>query len=69
MPCSEQRARKLLSAGRLIPWSVCAIPECSEAPEAHHPDYSRPLDVVWLCDHHHKETHKMAREIERQEAA
>lgn len=25
--------------------------------EAHHPDYSRPLDVVWLCPPAHKEIH------------
>ena len=27
--------------------------------EGHHPDYSRPLDVVWLCVPHHKEVHAM----------
>lgn len=27
--------------------------------EGHHPDYSRPLDVVWLCTKHHKEVHAM----------
>jgi hypothetical protein len=25
--------------------------------EAHHPDYSRPLDVVWLCPREHREIH------------
>lgn len=25
---------------------------------AHHDDYSRPLDVIWLCPIHHKERHK-----------
>lgn len=25
--------------------------------QAHHHDYSRPLEVVWLCDKHHKEVH------------
>lgn len=27
--------------------------------DGHHCDYSRPLDVVWLCKHHHKLTHAM----------
>lgn len=26
---------------------------------AHHPDYDRPLDVVWLCQPHHKQTHAL----------
>jgi hypothetical protein len=33
---------------------------CGEKAEAHHPDYSRPLDVVWLCNPHHREVHAMA---------
>ena len=27
--------------------------------EAHHPDYDNPLDVIWMCRLHHKETHRM----------
>lgn len=36
--------------------------------EAHHPDYDAPLDVVWLCDAHHKQVHKEARQYEREAA-
>ncbi len=31
---------------------------CGKKAEAHHSDYSKPLDVEWLCRKHHKETHK-----------
>lgn len=47
--------------GRVIPWPVCAIPECKGRPEAHHPDYEKPLQVVWLCAAHHKQSHALIR--------
>ena len=31
----------------------------SEESQAHHPDYDRPLDVVWLCQSHHKQAHAL----------
>lgn len=33
---------------------------CGTKAQAHHPDYSRPLDVVWLCGQHHKQAHALA---------
>jgi hypothetical protein len=30
---------------------------CGARAEAHHPDYSKPLDVVWLCRPHHRQLH------------
>lgn len=36
---------------------------CGEKAEAHHPDYDRPLDVVWLCPSHHKQTHALSRKL------
>jgi len=26
--------------------------------QAHHDDYSLPLDIIWLCNKHHKELHR-----------
>ena len=34
---------------------------CGESAVAHHPDYDRPLDVVWLCQPHHKQAHALVR--------
>jgi hypothetical protein len=46
-----------LRDGRLTrqPCHVCG----QTAVEGHHPDYSRPLDVVWLCNQHHREAHEV----------
>ncbi len=43
-------------AGRLAkaPCMICG----AENVHAHHDNYARPLDVVWLCPAHHKERHK-----------
>lgn len=32
--------------------------KCGEKSEAHHPDYSKPLEVKWLCIIHHTEEHR-----------
>lgn len=30
---------------------------CGKAAQAHHEDYSKPLEVIWFCPKHHKERH------------
>ena len=48
--------RDAILSGKLVR-SPCFI--CGEVKvEGHHPDYSRPLDVVWLCTQHHRQLHK-----------
>lgn len=55
---AHQEVRKAIKNGLLskLPCFVCG----SEKTEAHHPDYSSPLDVIWLCPRHHKEAHAIA---------
>jgi hypothetical protein len=36
----------------------CEVCGCVKS-EAHHPDHSRPLEVVWLCRPHHREREKL----------
>ncbi len=56
----ESRARnvcnKAIVAGKLQrePCARCG----SATVHAHHTDYTRPLDVIWLCPLHHKEAHR-----------
>lgn len=57
----KQRAREAVSravaAGRLVrqPCEKCG----GSRVQAHHDDYSKPLDVRWLCPKDHNELHRM----------
>ena len=66
--CHKTRARKSVYAavadGRLKrqPCEVCG---CDKV-EAHHEDYSKQLNVIWLCGKHHKAADKAMAEAARQ---
>ncbi len=34
---------------------------CGKKAQGHHPDYSEPLNVVWLCPEHHQQEHAIIR--------
>ncbi len=36
----------------------CEVIDCTEKAEKHHEDYSKPLDVRWLCKKHHTLLHR-----------
>lgn len=39
--------------------------KCGKVAQAHHEDYSKPLDVTWYCPAHHSERHKEIRKEQR----
>lgn len=50
--------------GGIITKLACA--ECGAATtEAHHTDYYKPLDIVWLCREHHIEEHARIKEARK----
>jgi hypothetical protein len=53
---ARAKVKDALRSGKLIkhPCKVCG----TERVHAHHPDWTKPLDVVWLCPPHHKQAHK-----------
>jgi hypothetical protein len=52
------QVHRALEAGRLVkqPCEVCGDAKV----HAHHDDYSKPLDVRWLCLRHHVDHHAKA---------
>jgi len=59
----KKRARwavaNALRRGKLTKPDVCAKCDKAVPLEAHHPDYSKQLDVVWLCKTCHEKTHHL----------
>ena len=49
-----KKLNKAVKSGKIIR-QPCIV--CGEKAQAHHPDYNKPLDVIWLCPFHHKNLH------------
>ena len=55
---ARRKVKDAVRRGKIIKPSVCA--DCNEASDlihGHHEDYSKPLDVVWLCAPCHVKRH------------
>jgi hypothetical protein len=61
---AEKRAAHVITGnairdGRLVP-ELCKV--CGKKKvDAYHEDYTKPLEVIWLCKKHHGELHKKKR--------
>lgn len=60
--CKARREVSKAKEKGIIIQEPCSV--CGESiTEAHHIDYNKPLDVVWLCNQHHREIHIEAKEL------
>lgn len=57
---SRSKTARAIKTGKIVkkPCEICG----KEPADAHHDDYSKPLDVRWLCKPHHYELHKLERQ-------
>jgi hypothetical protein len=60
---ARQAARDAVKAGYLIR-QPCVVCGGVDNIEGHHPDYDRPLEVVWLCAPCHRDEHARLRKLE-----
>lgn len=54
---AHQIVSRAIKSGKITKESCC---ECGSIinVHAHHDDYDRPMDIIWLCVRHHKERHR-----------
>lgn len=52
----REKTKQAVAKGKLLkePCQECYNPKA----DAHHPDYSKPLEIVWLCRKHHLRLHQ-----------
>lgn len=55
---AQNQLRDHVKRGNIIKPSKCSICASDKWIEAHHADYTKPLDVVWLCKKCHVSIHK-----------
>ena len=55
--CKERAAIQHKAASAFPERQECSIKGCEEPGERHHPDYSKPTEIIWLCKKHHEMVH------------
>ena len=49
--------------GKLVPAKICSACGSTKKIEGHHDDYTKPLEVRWLCESCHKDWHRQNQPI------
>ena len=64
---ANRKLRSAIRSGKITKPGTCSMSDehCSGRIHGHHEDYSKPLDVTWLCSYHHARLHRIKREKNR----
>jgi hypothetical protein len=63
----KKRAREIVSnaiQNKKIKKYPCEICGQTEKIQAHHEDYTKPLEIIWLCAKHHNEYHVICGKVD-----
>ena len=65
LECFREYRRWIVDCGAIAKYAhqykhECSIEGCHKEGVRHHPDYSKPDEIVWLCHHHHTLEHRRA---------
>ena len=56
---ARMKVRWAIKNGKMVNPNICSVcHKNGEFIEAHHKDYSKPLEVIWLCRGCHADLHK-----------
>lgn len=57
---ARAKARYAVKTGKLVKPDICSVPGCNNTDIViHHDDYSKPLDVKWMCFGCHHKHHRI----------
>lgn len=62
---ANERLRYAIETGKIVRPSECSCCGKKCIPQGHHFDYSKPLEVIWLCAGCHSAEHVRLRNIKR----
>lgn len=60
---AQHLVQTYVNRGKIIKPKICSICNCeSKRIEGHHADYSKPLEIIWVCNPCHHNIHKSLKE-------
>ena len=60
---AQLKARRAVASGKIERQHECCVCGAEEHLHMHHHDYSKPLDIVWLCARCHHRGHALANQF------